>query len=109
MNMSKECSLSTSEIAHTRVAAAALSGQWSVEAHIDYDYRLSVVLIPEPDHPAIPTFILSGNDAGITAGMIANDELEELGVFPNTDAAMARVRQQLTGQPGRVAAVTAAA
>ena len=100
MNITRKNSFSKSEIADSSFAARALGCHWSVETHIDYDYQLSLVLLPDPDHPAIPSFILSGSDGGITAGMVANDQLENLGLFPSTDAAMARVRQRLTDLNG---------
>ena len=88
-------SLSTSEVSHIRLAAAALDGRWSVEAHVDYECHLSAVLIPEPDNPAKPAFIVWGDNVGIAVGMVIDDAFENLGAFPSTDAAMARIQQQL--------------
>jgi hypothetical protein len=77
--------LSSLKAHHLTMAAAALpvlGPGWSLDAEVDYDGDLTLVITADPEQSDASSFVLySAGDVGIRLGRVAKDAWESLGCF----------------------------
>ncbi len=82
-----------SEIALARAAAHRLPGAWSLATERDYEGHLSLILMPEGDDAAGPTFLLDRDAACVGVAACRWERIARLGRFPSVEVALARIAE----------------
>ncbi len=95
-------SLTPSQADAVRQAVGALSAEWSVDQHEDYEGHLSIVVSRDGQRGTGPTFLISGSVDRIELAELRADELHRLGDFSAIDELIAELTRTLAVAAGEV-------
>ncbi len=95
-------SLTQSQADAVSRAVGALSAEWSVDQHEDYEGYLSLVVSRDDQKSTGPTFLISGSVDRIELAELRADELHRLGNFSAIDELIAELARTLAVVAGEV-------